>query len=114
MYTIKTPRGRIVATVDSIDTARSMIDNTNNIIEYSRAAIDKYERERGMGTHTSKATATGSEGARTWSYFFEDTHGNVLADRDDVTESEAAELYKQKALTLDGVAHAGNWHPYDI
>jgi molybdopterin/thiamine biosynthesis adenylyltransferase len=109
MYTIKTPRGRIVATVDSIDTARSMIDNTNNIIEYSRAAIDKYERERGMGTHTSKATV-----ARTWSYFFEDTHGNVLADRDDVTESEAAELYKQKALTLDGVAHAGNWHPCDI
>ena len=109
MYTIKTPRGRIVATVDSIDTARSMIDNTNNIIEYSRVAIDKYERERGIGTNTSKATV-----ARTWSYFFEDTNGNVLADRYDVTESEATELYKQKTLMLDGVAHAGNWHPYDI
>lgn len=50
---------------------------------------------------------------RTWSYFFEDTHGAVLADIYDVTPEKAQELYQQKAITIEGVTHFGNWHPYE-
>ena len=45
MYIIKTPRGRVIETVADLDVARELIDGTRNVIEYSKEAIQKYERE---------------------------------------------------------------------